>query len=148
MANGPLWHPFGRLLGPLWLAFSAFERLEPQREPFQPQFYDLVLFLVLFRNNLVLFLRFLTELLKVVWFLLCILFLLHVPHLILVLLPFLLLACSLACLLAIWGVRAQRSGARPLLAGCLHGCLEGWMAGWIAVDVLLERHENVAPRTA
>ena len=35
----PLWHPFGRLVEPFWLAFSAFERLEPQREPFQPQFW-------------------------------------------------------------------------------------------------------------
>ena len=53
-----------------------------------------------------------------------------------------------SCLLTTSGVRAQRSGARPLLAGCLHGCLEGWMAGWIAMDVLLERPENVAPGTA
>ena len=36
----PLWNTFGRLVEPFWLAFSAFERLEPQREPFQPQFYD------------------------------------------------------------------------------------------------------------
>ena len=57
-------------------------------------------------------------------------------------------SCLLVCLLATSGVQAQRSGARPLLDGCLHGCLEGWMAGWIAVDVLLERPENVAPGTA
>ena len=39
-AMAPLWNTFGRLVEPFWLAFSAFERLEPQREPFQPQFYD------------------------------------------------------------------------------------------------------------
>ena len=33
------WHPLGRLVEPFWLAFSAFERLEPQREPFQLQFW-------------------------------------------------------------------------------------------------------------
>ena len=91
----PLWHPLGRLVESFWHAFSAFERLEPQREPFQPQFYDLVSFLVPFRSNFVKCLRVLTELLKVVWFLLCILFLLHVLRLILLLLPFLLLACWL-----------------------------------------------------
>ena len=64
----PLWHPLGRLVESFWLAFSAFERLEPQREPFQPRFYDLVSFLVPFRSNFVKSLRFLTELLKVVWF--------------------------------------------------------------------------------
>ena len=31
--------------------------------------------------------------------------------------------------LASSGVRAQRSGARPLLAGCLDGCLDGWLDG-------------------
>ena len=115
----PLWHPFGRLVEPFWLAFSAFERLEPQREPFQPQFYDLVSFLVQFRSNFVKCLRFLTELLKVVWFLLCILFLLHVLRLILLLLPFLLLAC--------WLLRAcERSEAER--GRCW---LDVWMDGWL-----------------
>ena len=31
--------------------------------------------------------------------------------------------------LASSGVRAQRSGARLLLAGCLDGCLDGWLDG-------------------
>ena len=162
-----LWHPLGRLVESFWLAFSAFERLEPQREPFQPRFYDLVSFLVPCRSNFVKSLRFLTELLKVVWFLSVCIFFLHVLRLILLLLPFLLLVCWLLracerseaergrCWLDVWmdgwldrlldgcplplllpfswlassGVRAQRSGARPLLAGCLDGCLDGWLDG-------------------
>ena len=123
-AMAPLWHPFGRLVESFWLAFSAFERLEPQREPFQPRFYDLVSFLVPFRSNFVKCLRFLTELLKVVWFLLCILFLLHVLRLILLLLPFLLLAC--------WLLRAcERSEAER--GRCW---LDVWMDGWL--DGLLD----------
>ena len=116
----PLWHPLGRLVESFWLAFSAFERLEPQREPFQPRFYDLVSFLVQFRSNFVKSLRFLTELLKVVWFLLCILFLLHVLRLILLLLPFLLLACWLlrAC------ERSEAERGRCWLDGV------GWGPGW------------------
>ena len=123
----PLWYPFGRLVESFWLAFSAFERLEPQREPFQPRFYDLVSFLVPFRSNFVKSLRFLTELLKVVWFLSVYTF--SSP-------------CSpsypsspsflASCLLATSGVRAQRSGARPLLAGCLDGWMAGWIAGWMS----------------
>ena len=123
-AMAPLWHPLGRLVESFWLAFSAFERLEPQREPFQPRFYDLVSFLVPCRSNFVKSLRFLTELLKVVWFLSVYTF--SSP-------------CSpsypsspsfpASCLLATSGVRAQRSGARPLLAGCLDGCLDGWLDG-------------------
>ena len=126
-AMAPLWHPFGRLVESFWLAFSAFERLEPQREPFQPRFYDLVSFLVPCRSNFVKSLRFLTELLKVVWFLSVYTF--SSP-------------CSpsypsspsfpASCLLATSGVRAQRSGARPLLAGCLHGWMAGWIAGWMS----------------
>ena len=42
----PFWHPFGDAMGLFWLAFSAYARLELQREPFQHHFNDLVLFLV------------------------------------------------------------------------------------------------------
>ena len=42
----PFWRPFGAVMGVFWLAFSAYARLEFQREPFQHDFNDLVLFLV------------------------------------------------------------------------------------------------------
>ena len=42
----PFWQPFGAVMGVFWLAFSAYARLELQREPFQHHFDDLVLFLV------------------------------------------------------------------------------------------------------
>ena len=104
------WLLFGILLADLWT-----------------RFYDLVSFLVPCRSNFVKSLRFLTELLKVVWFLSVYTF--SSP-------------CSpsypsspsflASCLLATSGVRAQRSGARPLLAGCLDGWMAGWIAGWMS----------------
>ena len=42
----PFWQPFGAVMGVFWLAFSAYARLELQREPFQHHFDDLVSFLV------------------------------------------------------------------------------------------------------
>ena len=45
-AIAPSWHPFGDVRGLFRLAFSAFARLEPQGEPFQHHFVDLVSFLV------------------------------------------------------------------------------------------------------
>ena len=42
----PFWQPFGAVMGLFWLAFSAYARLELQREPFQHHFDDLVSFLV------------------------------------------------------------------------------------------------------
>ena len=42
----PFWQPFGAVVGVFWLAFSAYARLELQREPFQHHFNDLVSFLV------------------------------------------------------------------------------------------------------
>jgi hypothetical protein len=45
-AIAPSWHPFGDVRGLFRLAFSAFARLEPQGEPFQHHFDDLVSFLV------------------------------------------------------------------------------------------------------
>ena len=42
----PFWHPFGDVRGLFRLAFSAFAHLEPQGEPFQHHFVDLVSFLV------------------------------------------------------------------------------------------------------
>ena len=45
-AIAPSWHPFGDVGGLFRLAFSAFARLEPQGEPFQHHFVDLVSFSV------------------------------------------------------------------------------------------------------
>jgi len=45
-AMAPFWHPFGDVMRLFWLAFSAYARLELQREPFQHHFDDLVSFLV------------------------------------------------------------------------------------------------------
>ena len=42
----PFWQPFGAVMGVFWLFFSAYARLELQREPFQHHFDDLVSFLV------------------------------------------------------------------------------------------------------
>ena len=44
--TAPFWDLFGDVMGLFWLAFSAFARLEPQGEPFQHHFVDLVSFLV------------------------------------------------------------------------------------------------------
>ena len=46
-AMAPFWQPFGAVMGVFWLAFSAYARLELQREPFQHHFDDLVMFLIL-----------------------------------------------------------------------------------------------------
>ena len=43
----PFWHLFGAIMGVFWIVFSAYARLELQREPFQHHFDDLVSFLVL-----------------------------------------------------------------------------------------------------
>ena len=45
-AMAPFWHPFGDVRGLFRLAFSAFAHLEPQGDPFQHHFVDLVSFLV------------------------------------------------------------------------------------------------------
>ena len=53
--------------------------------------------------------------------------------------------------LASSGVRAQRSGARPLLAGCLDGWLDGWMDGWLdgcLLPFFRRKAENSEPNCA
>ena len=42
----PFWQAFGAVVEVFWRAFSAYARLELQREPFQHHFDDLVSFLV------------------------------------------------------------------------------------------------------
>ena len=64
-AIAPSWHPFGDVRGLFRLAFSAFARLEPQGEPFQHHFVDLVSFLVPLLR--IFDARSLTKFLEVVW---------------------------------------------------------------------------------